>query len=99
MLIKDVEFLKLRYRLDAKGKSEGRLILRSLSSRSEMSFQLTFCLIGTSPLLPSTRQNLSRRCSKKRVVLSSTLAWHHLGTHYRVVFRPQWIVHAPSVSH
>ena len=29
-LRKDVEFLKLRYSLDLKGKSEGRLILRSV---------------------------------------------------------------------
>lgn len=28
MLRRDVHFLKLRYELDAKGKSEGRLILR-----------------------------------------------------------------------
>ena len=28
MLREDVEFLKLRYSLDAKGRSEGRLVLR-----------------------------------------------------------------------
>ena len=36
-LRKDVEFLKLRYSLDLKGKSEGRLILRSV-------FLVFFCL-------------------------------------------------------
>ena len=37
-LRKDVEFLKLRYSLDFKGKSEGRLILRSV-------FLSLFCLL------------------------------------------------------
>lgn len=31
-LLKDMEHLKTRYRLDVKGKSEGRLVLRCVSS-------------------------------------------------------------------
>ena len=52
-LRKDVEFLKLRYSLDLKGKSEGRLILRSvflsrfsfflLSSFAFLFLHLFFC--------------------------------------------------------
>lgn len=30
MLLKDVEALKTRFRLDVKGKSEGRLVLKSV---------------------------------------------------------------------
>ena len=36
-LRKDVEFLKLRYSLDVKGKAEGRLILRSAAGHNSSS--------------------------------------------------------------
>lgn len=109
LLRSDVRFLRRRYELDQKGKSEGRLIIRCVRARAASCLVLPADVMAdrTAPPSPppatrsprrSTRPSSSPTSSRRRVPSCSTRARPRSATRSRAASRRRSTARAPSAS-
>ena len=85
-LQKDVDFLKLRYSLDEKGKAEGRLILRYALLYCKGKLLSVTLFLGMKQLRLYIPLTSFKRCCKRKEAPSSTHAWRLLVIPCKEVF-------------
>lgn len=96
LLRKDVKFLKLRYGLDVKGKSEGRLVIRYVPfTLSPPETQLG---TATNARRRCTRRMSSPRCLKRKVARCLTRVWPPSDILCKEACRPRWTARVRRAS-